>query len=262
VTSGRRRGVESSASRAILIEAARQLLVEEGYPAVTARRVASRAGLKPQLVHYYFKTMDDLFVAVIRAGGEMMLRRVAAAVGSERPLNAVWGISGEVRSGNLWMEFLALANHRKAVRAEVRRYAEQLRLVQTAALTRHFEERGVKPDIPPLVRIILMASVSQLLMLEDALGISMGHAEAREFMESSLQRVERTAVQVEPPAAPRASNTSAGRTTAAAATSNLAGKSSAAAPRAKRTRSGTRSKSAAPKASKPNRKAPRQGVRA
>jgi AcrR family transcriptional regulator len=234
VASGRRRGVEGSASRATLIDAARQLLLEEGYPAVTARRVASRAGLKPQLVHYYFKTMDDLFVAVIRAGGEMMLQRVAEAVASDRPLHAVWGIGGERRGGNLWLEFLALANHRKAVRAEVRRYAEELRLVQTAALTRHFQERGVTPDIAPMVRIILMASVSQLLMLENALGISMGHEATRDFMEISLRRAE-----------------------SATSPRQLA----VVTPVSKRSRGGVRSKSAAPKASKSSRKAPRQGTR-
>src|SRR5262245_58773069 len=115
VASERRRGVESSATRASLIEAAAQLIREEGYPAVTARRVASKAGLKPQLVHYYFKTMDDLFVAVIRRGGEQMLERVAKAVASEQPLKAVWQLGKDRRSGGMSMEFLALANHRKAV---------------------------------------------------------------------------------------------------------------------------------------------------
>ena len=42
------------------MDAAEQLLLEEGYAAVTSRRVGARAGLKPQLVHYYFRTMDDL----------------------------------------------------------------------------------------------------------------------------------------------------------------------------------------------------------
>jgi AcrR family transcriptional regulator len=190
VASGRRRGVESSATRATLIEAARQLTFEEGYPAVTARRVASRAGLKPQLVHYYFKTMDDLFVAVIRSGAEMMLERVAQAVASDEPVQAVWRLGRDSPSGNLWLEFLALANHRKAVRAEVRRYAEQARLIQTAALARYFDEHDIKPDIPPLVRIVLMTSVSNLLVLEGSLGISLGHAETRDFMEQSLSRSE------------------------------------------------------------------------
>ena len=67
-SSPRRIGAEDSKRRAQLLEAAELLLLEEGYAAVTSRRVAAKAGLKPQLVHYYFRTMDDLFVAVFHAG--------------------------------------------------------------------------------------------------------------------------------------------------------------------------------------------------
>jgi AcrR family transcriptional regulator len=204
VASGRRRGVESSATRAILIEAAAQLIEEQGYPAVTARRVASRAGLKPQLVHYYFKTMDDLFVAVIRKGGEMMLERVATAVASEHPLRAVWGLGRDTQSATLSMEFLALANHRKAVQAEVKRFSEQIRIVLTAGLIRHFQERGYQPTIEPIVAIVLMSSASQNLMLEAALGISLGHGETQDFIESCLRRSE----QASKPAAPQPVTTS------------------------------------------------------
>lgn len=192
VASSRRRGVESSATRAILIEAAAQLIREEGYPAVTARRVASKAGLKPQLVHYYFRNMDELFVAVIRRGSEQALERVAQAVASEQPLKAVWRLGRDSRMATLSMEFLALASHRKAVRAEVKHSAEQFRIVQTAALTRDLEVRGIKPRIPPIVAMVLMSGVSQLLMLEEALGISLGHGETQDFIEYCLLRSERT----------------------------------------------------------------------
>jgi TetR/AcrR family transcriptional regulator len=191
VASGRRRGVESSATRAILIEAAGRLIREEGYAAVTARRVASEAGLKPQLVHYYFSTMDDLFVAVVRRGGELMLEQVATALASGEPLRAVWHLSREAWASSTSMEYLALANRRKAVRNEVRRFSEQVRSVQLAALTRFFEERGIDPSIDPIVTLVLMSSVSQLLMLEEALGMSLGHAETAAFIEGVLQRSER-----------------------------------------------------------------------
>ena len=45
---------------------------DEGYAAVTSRRVAEQAGLKPQLVHYYFRTMDDLFLEMFRRGADRM----------------------------------------------------------------------------------------------------------------------------------------------------------------------------------------------
>ncbi len=38
----------------VLLDAAEQLMAEEGYAAVTSRRVAEKAALKPQLVPHCF----------------------------------------------------------------------------------------------------------------------------------------------------------------------------------------------------------------
>jgi AcrR family transcriptional regulator len=184
--SGRRRGVETSKSRAKLIDAAARLILEEGYAAVTARRVADKAGLKPQLVHYYFPTMDDLLVAVIRRGGDTSLEYLTKNLTPEQPLRAVWQLSGDVETAILSMQYLALATHRKTVRAEVKRYAEQIRALQTAALTRHFEARETESSIPPIAAMLMMTAISHLLHLEQALGISLGHKETKACMEKYL----------------------------------------------------------------------------
>ncbi len=69
-TSRRIGGAPDAKNRGVLLDAAEALMLEEGYAAVTSRRVADKAGLKPQLVHYYFRTMDDLFLAVFRRRAE------------------------------------------------------------------------------------------------------------------------------------------------------------------------------------------------
>ena len=79
----RRIGAEDSKTRAQLLDAAERLLLEEGYAAVTSRRVAAKAGLKPQLVHYYFRTMDDLFVAVFRRRADENLARFEQPAGGD-----------------------------------------------------------------------------------------------------------------------------------------------------------------------------------
>src|SRR6187200_1291576 len=73
-------------NRAVLLDAAERLLLAEGYAAVTSRRVAAEAGLKPQLVHYYFATMDELYLAVFRRRAEEGLARQATALESDSPL--------------------------------------------------------------------------------------------------------------------------------------------------------------------------------
>jgi AcrR family transcriptional regulator len=70
MAAARRIGAPDAKNRGVLLETAEQLMLEEGYVAVTSRRVADKAGLKPQLVHYYFRTMDDLFLAVFRRRAE------------------------------------------------------------------------------------------------------------------------------------------------------------------------------------------------
>src|ERR1700751_5100765 len=62
----RRIGAVDSETRTALLDAAEQLMREKGYAAVTARRVAAKAGQKPQLIHYYFRNMDELLLTVWR----------------------------------------------------------------------------------------------------------------------------------------------------------------------------------------------------
>ena len=40
-------------------------MLKDGYAAVSSRSVAARVGINAPLVHYYFPTLDDLFVAVL-----------------------------------------------------------------------------------------------------------------------------------------------------------------------------------------------------
>ena len=47
MVSNRRIGAEDSKSRAALLDATEQIMVEEGYAAVSSRRIAQRAELKP-----------------------------------------------------------------------------------------------------------------------------------------------------------------------------------------------------------------------
>ena len=50
-------------------------MLADGYAAVSSRSVAKEAGVTPALVHYYFPTLDDLFLAVLRRRAEQQLAR-------------------------------------------------------------------------------------------------------------------------------------------------------------------------------------------
>ncbi len=191
MSSPRRLGAEDSTTRAALLDAAQALMLEEGYAAVTSRRVAAKAGLKPQLVHYYFRTMDDLFLALVRRGAEQNIERQARALASPQPLRALWAFSTDPAGTSLTMEFSALANHRKGIRAELAAYGEQFRRLQHEALAAVLERAGVDPArYPPDAVLFLITALSRILVLEEQIGMTSGHTEVRALVEDLLRRFE------------------------------------------------------------------------
>jgi AcrR family transcriptional regulator len=60
---GRRSG--NPDTKAEILAAARRLFAEEGFESVSMRRIASEAGVDPSLIHHYFGSKDDLFLAAI-----------------------------------------------------------------------------------------------------------------------------------------------------------------------------------------------------
>jgi|SRR5829696_2104232 len=61
---GRRPG--ASGTREAILDAARRAFAEQGYQRATIRGVAELAGVDPALVHHYFGTKQELFVAAVR----------------------------------------------------------------------------------------------------------------------------------------------------------------------------------------------------
>jgi AcrR family transcriptional regulator len=187
----RRVGTARSKTRAALLDAAEQLMLHEGYAAVTSRRVAERADVKPGLVHYYFPTMDDLFIALLHRQGEQGLERQARALEAEQPLWSLWELVRGEPNAAMTVEMLALANHRKALRAEIASHAERLRNAQIRALSSRIGQYGLGRKRSAAVTVmVLMAAISRLLAMERALGISAGHAETIALVERYLSGFE------------------------------------------------------------------------
>jgi AcrR family transcriptional regulator len=166
-------------------------MAEEGYAAVTSRKVAARAGLKPQLVHYYFRTMDDLFLALVQRGAEQNLERQAQALDSPRPLRSLWEVATDPAGARLTMELASLANHRKAIRAELASCATRYRQQQSEALAQLLDGSDVDTgDVPPEALAMLVTSVSQVFVLEEAIGMTAGHDEMRALVDRWIERYE------------------------------------------------------------------------
>src|ERR1700740_1243282 len=133
MTATRRMGVEGSEKRTVLMDAAEGILCDDGYIGISARNVAVRAGLTKQLLYYYFHTMDDLILALVRRINERRLQRFEDALASAEPLRMLWALNSDPSGAALATELTAIASHREAVRAEIVTSARQFRALQVRA---------------------------------------------------------------------------------------------------------------------------------
>jgi hypothetical protein len=104
---------------------------------------------------------------------------------------ALWRFGTNPDFTRISMEFMALANHRKEMRAEIADYAERFREEERQAMTSATASlRLDSHDVPPVVWTVLMTSLWRFPALEQAIGMSGGHAETLELVESYLRRLE------------------------------------------------------------------------
>ena len=53
-------------------------------------------------------------------------------------------------------------------------------------------------QLPPIVALLMMTGLTQVLALEDALGVTAGHDTTRSFIERTIARVDPTSADVRP----------------------------------------------------------------
>lgn len=188
----RRVGAETSATRARIIEATRQLIGDEGYGVVSTRRVAARAGLKPSLIHYYFPTTDDLLVEVSRLGAEESDRMIEQALASADPLRALWEFFIDTSRTAMALEFMALAHRREAVRQQMGEHSEMMRSRQVEILGRILGDRIDRLEgFDPAGLTLVLAGIGRAIVMEEALGVKTGHDEAKKIVETWLEKLAR-----------------------------------------------------------------------
>ncbi len=187
MATSRKSKADDGGTRRRLIEATTQIMHDEGYAAATSRQIAAKAGVKQALVYYYFPTMDDLFLEVLKVGADVALAQMRRALTADDPIGALWRINSDPQRTVLNTEFMALANHRKVIGAELKAYAERVRDIETAAVTMVMRANGVDLDAyPPVAIALLIAQTARSLGNELAVGVTEGHEELRALVERHL----------------------------------------------------------------------------
>jgi AcrR family transcriptional regulator len=166
-------------------------MLEEGYGAVSARRVAAAAEVTLGLVHYYFGPMENLLLEVFRRRADWMLEREAEALATDQPLWALWDITREQANTPLNIEFLALGNHYQAVHDEVCAYSTRFRRLQYERVSKSLADRQVDTTrFPPEGALLLIDGMSRFLGSETMYGMSFGHREAAKIVERLITEIE------------------------------------------------------------------------
>jgi AcrR family transcriptional regulator len=188
---GRRPRAASEDKRRRILDATEEIMLKEGYAAVSSRSVATAVGIQAPLVHYYFSTLDDLFVAVLQRRAGRNVERMAAALLSTEPLRAWWQLASDRRGTALMVELLAAANHRPALKAEVGAIAREVRRMQLEVLESVLDEYGIDPEVfpPPLVAAALQG-VAFSAVQDSVAGYDTAADEALAAMDRLIDRLE------------------------------------------------------------------------
>jgi AcrR family transcriptional regulator len=194
------RVARGDATRAQILNAARELLREDGYAGATTRAVADRADVRLSLVHYHFGGKGPLLAALLEEENARLLARQRALYESDEPLAEKWRSacaylredlgSGYVRI--LWELWAAgLADEELA-----RRWREAMtgwRDLLTSVVASWAAEAGVELPMSPRALATLVANAFQGAEVELLAGVTEDeapHFEAFEVVAGLIERLD------------------------------------------------------------------------
>jgi AcrR family transcriptional regulator len=181
------------------LDAAERLLIGVGYSGISTRRLAEEAGANHGLVHYYFGSMENLFVRVLERFTERLIARQrkmyarADMSGVEKWRTAMGFLESDLAAGypKIWLELQALGWNRPDIAERVAQVNREWRDVLTEALDRMMSEYGLDRERFPLAAIVsLVMTFNEGIMVERLSGISDGHRELIEMTERWLESLE------------------------------------------------------------------------
>ena len=178
------------------LDAAERLLVEVGFAGITTRRLAEEAGANHGLVHYYFGSMEQLYVRVLERFTARLIARQRGLYSSDIPFAEKWRqamhyLVTDREYQKVWLELQALAWNRPELRSRVARIHGEWRALLREAFGPVRERLDL--DIPLDALVALVMTFNEGVILDRASGITAGHRELRDWTEEWLRQRERRA---------------------------------------------------------------------
>jgi AcrR family transcriptional regulator len=165
------RVARGDATRAQILNAARDLLRDDGYAGATTRAVADRADVRLSLVHYHFGGKGPLLAALLEEENARLLARQRALYESDEPLADKWRSACRYLREDLWELWAAgLADEELA-----RRWREAMtgwRDLLTIVVASWAAEAGVELPMSPRALATLVANAFQGAEVELLAGVT------------------------------------------------------------------------------------------
>ena len=199
-TSQATKGPARSQTAEALLDAAERLLVDVGHAGISTRRLAAEAGVNQGLVHYYFGSVDEVFVQVLERFTARLIERQREMYAADIPFVEKWRTAwrfqeDDIETGysKIWMELQALSWSHPDLRPRIARVNAEWRGVLRDAFQRAAEEYGLDPDAFPVdVLVALMMTFGQGYAVERLEGVEEGHAELLAWVDGWLEGLEDT----------------------------------------------------------------------
>ncbi|MCB2079341.1 MAG: TetR/AcrR family transcriptional regulator [Novosphingobium sp.] len=173
-----------------MLDAAEIILTDEGYGALTSRRVAEQTGVKQRLIYYYFRTMDELIVDMFRRLKARDLERLSHALDGDHGLRVIWDVCANSADTRIVQEFMALANRIELLKVDVAEYIELTRKMQVDALTQAMQDASLEQTISPAAAAIFATSAALAIRREAGIGVDAGHDDVMAVIEGFLARLD------------------------------------------------------------------------
>jgi len=182
-----RREQDRLRTRNAILDATEALMREEGYAAVTSRRIAERAGLKSQLVHYHFGTMDELFQEAFRRNEKLYFSKHMQVLRAKNPLDQMWNVEQSIEGMDLVGEYVAAANHRKVLQDELVQSWDRFSMLHATAVAKFYADNEIDPGpYSPEVITFLITAISKELIAQAQLDYTQHHREIINFMDGVI----------------------------------------------------------------------------
>jgi AcrR family transcriptional regulator len=190
-----------SANEEAFLDAAERLLISTGYAGISVRRLAEEAGANHGLVHYYFGSMEELFLRVLERFTDRLIERQRAMYATDSPFIEKWRtamgyLEEDIEAGypKVWFELQAMAWNHPGMQDRVARVNGEWRAVLTDAFTTAAKDYGLdRRRFPVAAMVTLVMTFNEGLMLERISGIATGHDELLAGIDKRLQELEKGA---------------------------------------------------------------------